>query len=416
MRSLTGIFSSGLMSGAAYMPQSETQCLALDFTDNFWLDARSLYGSALVRDTATPANNYDSTPLGLLTYASPSPKLCRQSDGVYRYGPHNLFLNSASPATQTITVVSGATYTVSITGAGQIVLSGAASATVTAGSPASFTASTTSLVCTVSGGPSTAHVRRTPCSDTYVAAGASAKYELPYEWSAAGVAQGILVEPQATNLCIRCCEFSTSYWGTSSNVTVTSDTTAAPDGATSADTLAMTSAAYHYCQNSTIGAATQAYTASIWLKGTPGDKVGLRVQCADSGNGAAYTLVTLTATWTRYTVTSTITTTAGQSVHMGLETRSYIVPGTGAAVTFQAWGAQLETGSVATSPIITYGSQVTRAADDLRAAQSKFPWAAGAGVLKIDGITTSPTTSGSDLKIVPRSGQTYIKQYLWVPT
>lgn len=63
----------------------------------------------------------------------------------------NLFLNSQVPVTQTITVVSGSTYTVSSYGSSTIALSGAGTGTVTQGSPQTFTASTTSLVCTVSG-------------------------------------------------------------------------------------------------------------------------------------------------------------------------------------------------------------------------------------------------------------------------
>lgn len=63
----------------------------------------------------------------------------------------NLFLNSTAPATQIITVVSGIDYCVSVTGTGNIVLSGAGTGTVTDGSYVTFTASTTSLTCTVTG-------------------------------------------------------------------------------------------------------------------------------------------------------------------------------------------------------------------------------------------------------------------------
>lgn len=61
----------------------------------------------------------------------------------------NLFLNSNTPATQTITVVSGQKYTISGTGAGSIALSGAGSGTVTQDNPVTITASSTSLTCTV---------------------------------------------------------------------------------------------------------------------------------------------------------------------------------------------------------------------------------------------------------------------------
>lgn len=63
----------------------------------------------------------------------------------------NLFLNSQAPTTQTITVVSTSVYTVSVYGTASVVLSGAGTGTVTQGSPITFTASTTSLICTVSG-------------------------------------------------------------------------------------------------------------------------------------------------------------------------------------------------------------------------------------------------------------------------
>lgn len=63
----------------------------------------------------------------------------------------NLFLNSATPATQTITVVNASVYTVSVYGTASIVLSGAGTGTVTQGNPVTFTAGSTSLVCTVSG-------------------------------------------------------------------------------------------------------------------------------------------------------------------------------------------------------------------------------------------------------------------------
>jgi hypothetical protein len=64
----------------------------------------------------------------------------------------NLFLNSFTPVTQTITVVNGTVYTVSING-GTATLSGAGSGSATTGSNRTFTASGTSLTVTISGSP-----------------------------------------------------------------------------------------------------------------------------------------------------------------------------------------------------------------------------------------------------------------------
>jgi hypothetical protein len=78
------------------------------------------------------------------------------SDGVLKWRLHNLFLNSAVGATQSVTVVSGADYTIRFKGTGSITYSGAASGTLS-GTGASdkvsveVTASTTTLTCTVSG-------------------------------------------------------------------------------------------------------------------------------------------------------------------------------------------------------------------------------------------------------------------------
>jgi hypothetical protein len=64
----------------------------------------------------------------------------------------NIFLNSLVPVTQSITVVNGSVYTVSISG-GTATLSGAGTGSATTGSDRTFTASGTSLTVTISGSP-----------------------------------------------------------------------------------------------------------------------------------------------------------------------------------------------------------------------------------------------------------------------
>lgn len=84
-----------------------------------------------------------------ITFSRASNATVIDSDGKVKWAPHNLVLNSASPATQSITVLVGAQYTVAITGAGSVALSAAATGTATAASPATVTATTTTLTLTV---------------------------------------------------------------------------------------------------------------------------------------------------------------------------------------------------------------------------------------------------------------------------
>lgn len=371
------------------MLASEAQGLALDFSDSAFFASLGLYGSAKVKDTGTPANNYDSEPGGLLSFSGTT-KLTRQADGVYRFQPHNLFLSSAAPATQTITVVSGASYKVSITGAGQIVLSGAGSATVTAGSPATFTASTASLVCTVSGGPTTAHVRRTPCDDTYLVAGASAKYGLPYEWNASGVLQGIFVEPQATNLLLYSTTIGNAAW---QKLNVSTASATGLDGASSATVVTPTgTSSFHFIAENALTVSGGTATHSVYAKANGYKKIALKEGTASgvyasfdlssgtvlAATASAPSIVAVGAGWYRLTMRVDANTTQGFQINIlasgyttGDPNGSQFV-GDGASGVY-LWGAQLEPGSIATSPIITYGAQVTRAAEDIYLDASKLP-------------------------------------------
>lgn len=88
---------------------------------------------------------------GFFTNATSSPKLVFDASGALVWTPHNLYLNSGTPATQAVTIVQGATYTVSVRGSGSIVLAGAAGGTVAQATPITFVATNSSLTSTVSG-------------------------------------------------------------------------------------------------------------------------------------------------------------------------------------------------------------------------------------------------------------------------
>lgn len=185
------------LSGASSLLDGEDG-LAIDFSDQ----------SIAIRDTTTPANNISSAgtvrngaivgPGAKITYASPSPKLCKKADGTYGYRAQNLYLNSEAPANQSITVVSGLPYIIAVTGTVSITLSGAATGTVTAGNPITFTASSGTLTCGSTSGAGTVHLRSTIAATDYIKTTSTPLYDLPYDWT--GTYYYPLIEPAATNL------------------------------------------------------------------------------------------------------------------------------------------------------------------------------------------------------------------------
>jgi hypothetical protein len=64
----------------------ESDGLGIDFTDH-----DKTVGRMQVKDTTTAANIFTGAPIDKLTYASPSVKMCVQSDGTIKHASHNLF-------------------------------------------------------------------------------------------------------------------------------------------------------------------------------------------------------------------------------------------------------------------------------------------------------------------------------------
>lgn len=389
---LMGGSSTVATSTAVSMLSAEQQGLALDFTDSFFFSRYGIYGSACVKDLTTIANNYNSIPGDLLTYTGTT-KMTRQSDGVYRYAPHNLYVNSATPANQSITVVSGASYSVTITGSVSVTASGAATGTWTAGTT-TFTAATATLTLGSTSGSGTVHVRRTPSDSTYLATGASAKYGLPFEWNTSGVLQGILVEPQATNVILNSLTFVAGTGGS-----VSTSATTDPTGLlTSVDVTEDTSTGIHRGMSGTYPAtAATIYTASFYVLKTAARR--LNVNCSallglqtlfdlSSGSviatsGAISNSIIDCGSFWKVSVTGTGTGVAAR-IFFELCLPSYSLasaqPYTGDGTSkVTLWHHQLETGSVATSPIITYAASATRAADNISLNQTSFPIMSSSG-------------------------------------
>lgn len=387
---------------------NDSQGLAIDFaTDQ----------SMVVADQTTQANNYSAAgivnadgtlagPGGKLAYSanSPSPKFCLQSNGNLAFGPHNLYLNSSVPATQTVTVLSGQQYIVTVVGSGSLTLSNAASGSVTSSAPTIFTASSTTLVSTLVGSLSTIQLSSYPAVNSYVKTAGTTQFALPYEYNTSGACQGMLVEQQGTNLLLRSNTFGTTW--TNTNITNLTNTTTGPDGlATSATLLneTVTNGVHSVQQTVTKAASALAYTYTVYAKQGVGrtrialqmddasgngavavyDLAGGAVGVAAAGVGTPFTalgasIIALPNGWYRCVLNATSNTATSiqctsfddSGSGSGAISNSYVgTVGNGVYI----YGAQLEQFAYQTSYINTAASTVTRLQDVISIANSLYP-------------------------------------------
>jgi hypothetical protein len=238
-----------------------------------------------------------------------------------------------------------------------------------------------------------------------------------FEFNTDGSYRGLLVEPGATNLALYSQEFDNAEW-TKTRTTVTANATASPDGATTADLIIPSvDNNTHFVNPSSFSFTSgTVYTWSGFVKASGYNFVNLAFDLgafAPTGRRASFNLSNGTVAAVQSGVTASIsavgngfyrcsitaTANATASVARGyffVQSAGNAIPesytGDGTSGIF-LWQAQLETGSVATSPIVTTAGTASRVADvvSLTGASSLIGQSAGTLYAEVESPSyTSP--------------------------
>ena len=189
-----------------------------------------------------------------------------------------------------------------------------------------------------------------------------------------GGCPSVLVEPQRTNLLLHSQAFDDAVWLLLGGSSILANTSTAPDGSMTADTLISdgTSANSQVRQFITVIGSTL-YTASVFVKKGTNTSVTLRVVSGTADGRIIFNLTTLVANTTGSVINPMFENQGDGwyrlsfSIVTGGTNLTYLITPTNTTTTENGnqliWQAQLEEGTTATSIIPTTSATVTRNED-----------------------------------------------------
>ena len=208
-----------------------------------------------------------------------------------------------------------------------------------------------------------------------------------------GESLGLLVEEQRTNLLLRSEEINDAAWTTLAlNATVSANQTTAPNGATTADSIADDAVNnVHYIGQSVAVAAATTYTFSCFLRagtsnfgylslsgGGPGwadtfvVNLSTGVGNIQAGSFGSTSIQAFANGWYRVVVTKITTGSGSPQLRIGVAQSLSVISYSSSGSNIFAWGAQLEVGAFPTSYIPTTTSSRTRVADNAQITGTNF--------------------------------------------